>query len=217
MSVSNVSAVATNEYNTYQAAAKKAEEVKTETPKTDEAIAKESGVVYERSVEASPKDSAKTTYSPNMDLVNKLKADAEERTAQMRSLVEQLITGQGKAFGKAHSDDDIWSFLASGDFTVTEAAKKQAQEDISEDGYWGVKQTSERIIDFAKALTGGDPSKIDKMRKAFEKGFKEATKTWGKDLPDISNQTYDAVMKGFDDWAAQSNTNVAEKEVAGTN
>ena len=38
------------------------------------------------------------------------------------------------------------------------------------------------------------------MSDAFEKGFKEATKAWGKDLPDISQQTYDKVMSGFNDW-----------------
>ena len=35
---------------------------------------------------------------------------------------------------------------------------------------------------------------------AFKKGFEEATKTWGKDLPDISKQTYDAVVEKFDKW-----------------
>ena len=67
--------------------------------------------------------------------------------------------------------------------------------------WWGVNQTSERILSFAKALTGGDPDKIEEMREAFEKGFKEATKSWGKELPEISQKTYDAVMKGFDEWA----------------
>ena len=38
------------------------------------------------------------------------------------------------------------------------------------------------------------------MVKAVEKGFKEATKSWGRDLPDISNQTYKAVMDKFDKW-----------------
>lgn len=80
------------------------------------------------------------------------------------------------------------------------ATKAQAQEDVSEDGYWGVKQTSERILDFAKALTGGDPSKIDEMKAAFEKGFKAAEKLWGGELPEISQKTYDAVMKGFEEW-----------------
>ena len=86
-----------------------------------------------------------------------------------------MMTGQATAYGKAN---DIWSFLREGNFTVDAATKKQAQADIAEDGYWGVNQTSDRIIDFAKALTGGDPDKIEDMRAAFEKGFKKAGKTW---------------------------------------
>ena len=79
--------------------------------------------------------------------------------------------------------------------------KAQAQKDIADDGYWGVNQTSDRIIEFAKALVGDDPEKAEQMRAAFEKGFKAATKSWGKELPSISQRTYDAVMSKFDDWA----------------
>lgn len=148
--------------------------------------------------------SSSKTYKPNLDLVNQLKADAEARTQQLRSLVEEMMTKQGSTFGVAnYGEDSIWRFLAKGDFTVTEAAKLEAQKAISEDGYWGVKQTSERILSFAKALTGGDPSKIDEMKAAFEKGFSQATKAWGQNLPSISNDTYDAVMAGFDKWAQE--------------
>lgn len=143
-------------------------------------------------------------YTQNTDLINQLKADAEARTSQLRSLVEEMMTKQGSTFATANSDQDaMWKFLASGKYTVDEAARLKAQEEISENGYWGVNQTSERIISFAKALTGGDPGKIDEMKAAFEKGFAQATKAWGKDLPSISNQTYDAVMKGFDKWAEE--------------
>ena len=65
---------------------------------------------------------------------------------------------------------------------------------------WGVEQTSDRIVDFAKALSGGDPAKADTMLEAFKKGFKAATKSWGKELPDISQRTYDAVLKKMDAW-----------------
>ena len=41
------------------------------------------------------------------------------------------------------------------------------------------------------------------MRKAFEKGFQAATGAWGSKLPSISQRTYDAVMKKFDDWAGE--------------
>ena len=39
------------------------------------------------------------------------------------------------------------------------------------------------------------------MREAFKKGYKQAEKTWGGELPEISKQTYDAVMAGFDKMA----------------
>ena len=156
----------------------KAENTKPESNKTENSSAN-SGVIYEPSNSASS-STAKKTYKPDTNLINKLKADADARTAQLRSLVEKMMTGQADAYGKAN---DIWSFLRSGNYTVDPATKKQAQADIAEDGYWGVNQTSDRIIDFANALTGGDPDKIEEMRSAFEKGFKKAGKTWGGDLP----------------------------------
>ena len=182
-------------YSAYNTAAKTSEKA-SETESTQNKKA-ESGVVYE------PSSSKKTTqtYKTDTNLVAKLKADAEQRTSQFRSMVEQLMTKQSTTYGQA---TDIWSFLSKGDFTVDPATKAQAQKDIAEDGYWGVNKTSDRIIQFATALTGGDPSKIEEMRNAFIKGYKQAEKTWGGSLPEISQQTYDAVMKKFDDLAASA-------------
>ena len=176
---------------------------KTATEKTENITAEskaDSGVVYEPSKQEKI-DSSKKIYKQDTALINKLKADVEARTAQFRSLVEKIMLGQGNAIGTA---DDIWSFLRTGNFTVDAATKAQAQADIAEDGYWGVEQTSDRIVDFAKALTGGDPDKIDEMKEAFEKGFKLAEKKWGGELPEISQKTYDAVFEKFDAWKAQS-------------
>lgn len=158
-------------------------------------VKEETGVVYEKSPEAEAVTDKKTL--DRTALVEKLKAEVEDRKNQFLSYVQETIMGQGNAVA---SSDDVWKFLASGNFTVSEAAKKQAQEAISEDGYWGVEKTAGRILDFAKALAGDDESKIAGLRKAFEKGFKEATKTWGKDLPDISNKTYEKVQSLFDEW-----------------
>lgn len=154
------------------------------------------GAVYEPSKDAETVTAKK--YKPDANMIAKLKADTDARVSQMKSLVEKLILKQGDTYGKAN---DIWSVLSSGNFTVDAATKAQAQADIGEDGYWGVSQTSQRILDFATALTGGDPSKIEKMRSAFLKGYEKAEKTWGGELPEISKQTYDAVLKGFDKMA----------------
>lgn len=181
--------VAAQQASTYTATKTDYTEKKSESStKTD------TGVVYEKS---SGQTSGTVTKKTDYALVNKLKADAEERTSQLRSLVEKMMTKQGVAIGTA---DSMWSFLAKGDFTVDEATRAQAQADIADDGYWGVDQTSDRILDFAKALSGNDPEKADLLLDAFKKGFKEATKSWGQDLPDISQRTYDAVVEKFNKW-----------------
>ena len=168
--------------------------------KTTENAAKttpESGAVYEKSDTAAAASTQKKTYTSNAELVSKMKADLEQRQQQLTDLVQQMLGKQSKTYGDANN---IWQFLAKGSYTVDPQTQAQAQADISEDGYWGVSQTSDRILDFAKALAGNDSSKAEELKEAFEEGFKQATKTWGKDLPSISQDTYDAVEKKFDEW-----------------
>ena len=200
--VTSTQAAAAYSYNSTSAAKEKtsAEEAKTTT------TAEDTGVIYEHST-AAKTSSTKKTYTPDTNLVNKLKADAENRASQLRSLVEQMIGKQANTYGNAN---DIWSFLRSGNFTVDPATKAQAQADIAEDGYWGVNQTSDRIIQFANALTGGDPDKIESMCEAFKKGYAQAEKTWGGSLPEISQKTYDAVMEKFDKLAADAGLTTEE-------
>ena len=191
MDVNSVSSVAAT-YASYESTAVR-KSAQTEAAKDSAPVEEEAAAVYEKSEEAK-------AYKPDTKTVQQMLADTEERVQQFRDMIQKMFSQQAKTSSIA---DDIWQKLAKGDFAVDAATKAKAQEDISENGYWGVKQTSERILDFAKALTGGDPDKMEKMRTAFEKGYKQAEKTWGGQLPDISKQTYDAVMKGFDDMKNQ--------------
>lgn len=190
-------------YTNYDSKSKVAEAETTATANATTETKKDTGVVYEPSTteKIEKTETTKKIYKQDTALINKLKAETEARTAQLRSLVEKIMLGQGNAIGTA---DDIWSFLRTGDFTVDAATKAQAEADIAEDGYWGVNQTSDRIVDFAKALCGGDPDKIDEMKDAFEKGFKQAKSTWGDELPEISQKTYDAVLEKFDAWKQEA-------------
>lgn len=197
MSVSAVNAstaVQTSYNNDYTATSKAAET--TESGKT------EAGAVYE----ASNGEEKKATYSVNKmskeersALVSKLQADAESRQSQLVSMVQKMMSQQANAYGQAN---DIWKFLASGKAQVDPATRAQAQADIAEDGYYGVKQTASRLFDFASALAGDDVNKMKEMQAAIEKGFKKAEGTWGGKLPGISYDTLDAVNKMFDDYYA---------------
>lgn len=165
----------------------------------------DTAAVYEKSSATTKK--GVTQKKDHAAIIAQMKADTEKRTQQLTELVHQMISQQGKTLGKA---DSIWSFLAGGDFTVSPEVKAQAQADIAEDGYWGVDQTSDRILDFAKALSGDDPSKADELLSAFKKGFEQATKSWGKDLPSISQDTYKAVEEKFNKWKNEAETKTEE-------
>lgn len=187
--------------------------------KSSEAAQKnsEQGVVYEKTEQNNDKSA---TYSINKmskedrdALITQLKEDQANRQESLVSLVKQMM---GKQAGVASiadnllsqsTDDDesMWKFIASGNYTVDAVTKKQAEEDISEDGYWGVKKTSQRLFDFASALAGDDVDKMKEMQAAMEKGFKQATKLWGKDLPQISQDTLKAATQLFDDYYASKN------------
>ena len=203
MSVNGITGVSSDAYSAYASTTN----TKTKETAAETTTANESGVVYEPSAKTEEAATTKKTYKSDPKLIAKLKADAEARTAQLRSLVEQMMTKQTNAYGAAN---DIWKFLAKGDFTVDPATKAQAQADIAEDGYWGVEQTSDRIIDFANALTGGDPDKLQEMRDAFLEGFKQAEEMWGGELPEISQRTYDAVVEKFNKLAEEAGITLSE-------
>lgn len=186
-------------YTSYQDVEKAEDKVKT----TDTQKKEESGVVYEKTKEPEKK----ATYTINKmsaeertALVQQLKQEAVNRKNQLTSLVQKMFGGQA---GVAKLSD---LFSPENLKNISAADIAQAKEDVSEDGYWGVKQTSQRLFDFASALAGDDVEKMKEMQAAMEKGFKKATKAWGGELPDICHDTMNAANKLFDDYYASKNT-----------
>ena len=166
------------------------------------------GVIYEKqdanaSAAKSEKDDEKAIYKKSKEdraaIVQQLKAAEEQQRNNLISIVQKTLQGQVGAYGTAKGDD-FWRQLAGGNVKVDAATRAQAQKDISEDGYYGVKQTSQRLFDFAAALAGDDVDKMKEMQKAMEKGFKQATKTWGRELPAICKETMNAANKLFEDY-----------------
>lgn len=190
------------EYGSYTAASSAAKTDSAQESK-ENAVA---GAVYERAEAATDK---KATYSVNKmsaedreALVKQLQAEQDARKQSLVNLVQDMLGKQAKSYGMAAGEDSIWKFLAKGDFTVDAQTKAQAQADIAEDGYWGVSQTSQRMFDFASALAGDDVDKMKEMQEAMQKGFEQAQKTWGGELPDISQRTMDAANQLFEDYYA---------------
>ncbi|MBT0612282.1 hypothetical protein [Campylobacter hyointestinalis] len=73
--------------------------------------------------------------------------------------------------------------------------KDELQELVGENGFFGIKQTSERIANFVISGAGDDANKLQKGFEGMKRGFEEASKLWGGKLPDISNQTIDKAIQ----------------------
>jgi hypothetical protein len=178
----------------------------------------EVAAVYEKGGAAAP------AYTRDSAAVGELRLKDRAYIQNLQNVVSQLLgqlnhntlaSSQNKFLKPIDASrvESYWDLLIdNGDGTfswhpdLSEDARNivisKAQEDIGENGYYGVKQTSARLLDFAKAITGGDPSKIGLMREYVQKGFDEVEKMFGGKLPEISYQTLNAVMKGLDEWAA---------------
>lgn len=160
---------------------------KKQDAKTDKSDAKTAGfseeaAVYEKSdSKDDSKDTAKSTVNQKMSkadrdaLVQALKDDANARQQQLIEIVRKSMTGQASTWDKSQGLKSLFENL-----TVDADTIAQAKKDIAEDGYWGVEKTSDRILDFAKALSGGDKDKADELLNAFKKGFSQATGAWGR-------------------------------------
>ena len=144
-------------------------------------------------------------FRPDREAMQRLSNEANQRSQQLMQLVERMFGTQARTFETAMSD--LRAAIESG-FEVDPQVVAQAQRDIADDGYFGVEQTSQRILDFARAISGGDPSRINVLRDAVERGFQAAERAWGGNLPDISQRTLEAVRRGFDEWEQSAkNTN----------
>ncbi|MBE5931166.1 MAG: hypothetical protein E7268_08970 [Lachnospiraceae bacterium] len=212
---------ATNSYQTTEAYKKTSDSKVTDTAQSTTETADTSAFVYEKkSTDTSAANNSKnknyvTLTKENKAIVEQLKADAEQRTAQLRSLVESMILKQNKTFQVgALTDEKMYEMLRKGQIEVSPEVRAQAQKDIAEDGYWGVEQTSERLFSFAKAISGGDVSKAETLIAAMEKGFKQATKSWGDTLPDICEKTLKAATEKIRNWAKQDSDTEAMTDAA---
>jgi hypothetical protein len=118
------------------------------------------------------------------------------RTGNLQSLVTGMFGQQANVANAANGQLSL---------IIDQATQDKAKAAIAEDGYWGAEQTAGRLLDFAKALSGGDASNIEELREGVQKGYEAVANMFGGKLPQVTADTYDRVMAGFDSWANEAN------------
>lgn len=131
------------------------------------------------------------------DEIRGLQRAAEQAHENLRRLVERLILKQTEKADKKDNGGEDQGI--SKDPTVAEVQSAS----IFDDPEFGVEAVSDRLVDFAIRVSGGDTSKLELLKEAIHKGFEAAREQLGGELPEISQRTYEATMRKMDEWASQ--------------
>ncbi len=82
---------------------------------------------------------------------------------------------------------------------IAELTQDEATDLVSDDGFFGIQQTAERIANFVIQGSGGDETLMREGRKGILQGYDEAEAIWGGSLPEISQKTIALATQMIDD------------------
>ncbi len=82
---------------------------------------------------------------------------------------------------------------------ITELSVDEANELLSDDGFFGIEQTSNRVVNFVFSFAGDDLELLEKGKAGVVQGFEEALKMFGGELPEISYKTQERTLSLIDE------------------
>ena len=82
---------------------------------------------------------------------------------------------------------------------ITDLTPDEASELLSDEGFFGITQTSDRVANFVFSFSGDDVELLQKGREGVVQGFEEALKMFGGELPEISYKTQERTLALIDE------------------
>lgn len=117
--------------------------------------------------------------------------DANSITKDQQSVLD-FLSGKGKI------DDMSLSDIGYNGKPIMELSQDEATQLVSEDGFFGVTQISDRVANFVFSFAGDDLEKLQRGRDGIVQGFEEANKLFGGNLPEISYKTQERTLALID-------------------
>ena len=106
--------------------------------------------------------------------------------------VLDFLSGKGKI-----DDKNLYDIGYIGK-PIMDLSPQEATDLVSENGFFGITQTSDRVSNFVFSFAGDDLEKLQKGRDGIVKGFDEANKMFGGNLPEISYKTQERTLALLD-------------------
>jgi hypothetical protein len=151
--------------------------------------------------------------SVSKKLEDNTKLSAKEITDSYLAEYQLKITSESKfEFSKQIETFSLADIGYTGK-PIGDLTQDEAKELVSEDGFFGVTKTSERIANFVLNGAGDDVEKLKAGREGILRGFKEAEELWGGKLPDISYETINKSVEMIDKKLAELGVNIIDENV----
>ena len=158
--------------------------------------------------------SAKTSSKLNQEIIEKLrslgaKGISSLYIAQFQQQAFNVSFGnfssQGGVFDllSANTTNKATSILSQIDFAsigytgknILSMNSNELNQLVSEEGFFGIENTANRIADFVINGAGDDLEKLKKGFEGMKQGFAQAEKIWGDKLPQISQDTINKAIE----------------------
>ncbi len=119
------------------------------------------------------------------------------------TLIQGSLTGNKDMFNYLSGKEDSNGFslkdIGYEGKAITELSSDEANELLSEKGFFGVNQTSNRVSNFVFNFANKNIELLQEGREGIVRGFEEAQKLFGGQLPEISFQTQERTLKLIDE------------------
>lgn len=156
------------------------------------------------------------TEKLSKDEVSEIRAELKQNSQIISfnsASVQSQLNGNKDNFKQDYQDFQTFlSDVGYGGKPIAELSQEEAAELVSEDGIFGVAQTSERIANFVINGSGGDESMMRAGREGMIQGFKEAEAMWGGELPKISQETMAKSIEMVDKAMSDLGFSIIDKE-----
>ena len=135
--------------------------------------------------------------------------------------IETYSSGNLEAQTASFDINKVKNILKSIDFKaigytgkpIADMNPDEAKALVSEEGFFGVSQTSNRLADFVISGGGDDLERLKAGREGIIRGFNEAEKAWGDKLPDISYETLDKALAKIDERITAVGGNILDTKI----
>ena len=161
----------------------------------------------------------KSVYTEKIS-ADEAKAIREQITQNANEMMMKSTTLQANTLNTkddfASQYKDFQSFLSDIGYEgkpIAELSQNEAAELVSEDGLFGIKQTSQRIANFVINGAAGNEDMMRAGREGMLQGFKDAEAMWGGELPEISQKTMQAAIEMVDKAMAEAGYSILNQEV----